>query len=52
VAEKIGPDPANARVVFVETLAHNKFLQYRPSNLSMDGNHARVFKAVAAAAAA
>ena len=50
VAEKSGPDPANAKVVFVETLAHNKFLKYRPSGASnghsvvqLEGNHARLF---------
>jgi len=31
VAEKHGDDPRRARVVFVETLAHNKFYKYAPT---------------------
>jgi len=31
VAEKSGEDPAGATVQFVETLAHNRYLKYRPA---------------------
>jgi hypothetical protein len=43
VAEKSGPDPANAKLAFVETLAHNVFHKYRPAELKTEGNHARVY---------
>jgi Zn-dependent protease with chaperone function len=50
VAEKAGDDPANAKVVLVETLAHNKFLKYKPgasgrgqSAVLMEGNHPRLY---------
>jgi hypothetical protein len=43
VIEKSGSDLSRARVVFVETLAHNKFLKYAASasetSLSFDGQH-------------
>ena len=44
VAAKSGPDPRNAKVVYVETMAHNQFLQYTPgSSVRMEGEHARLF---------
>lgn len=38
VAEKAGPDPANARLTLVETLAHNNYLKYVPPGSSMAGD--------------
>jgi Zn-dependent protease with chaperone function len=51
VVEKNGPDPANGRVVFVQTLAHNNFLKYvredEPKNgfqtFSLAGQRVRLF---------
>jgi Zn-dependent protease with chaperone function len=50
VAEKNGPDPDKARVVFVETLAHNKFNQYRPAEngngsltVELEDGHPKLF---------
>ncbi|MCW5967058.1 MAG: M48 family metalloprotease [Blastocatellales bacterium] len=37
VAQKKGDDPARARVVYVETLAHNKFLKYVPEDSPLAG---------------
>ena len=37
VAEKHGPDPRGARVVRVETLAHNEFLEYTPTGAGPRG---------------
>ena len=38
VAEKNGPEPANARLMLVETLAHNAFLKYVPPGSSIAGD--------------
>ena len=38
VAEKNGDDPANARLVLVETLAHNNYLKYTPSGSPFSGD--------------
>jgi hypothetical protein len=51
VAEKHGDDPLAARVVAVETLAHNHYLKYAPEDAPIDGvptvpmrgQHARLF---------
>jgi len=51
VAEKRGDNPLEARVVAVETLAHNQFLKYAPEDapregvpaVSMKGQHARLY---------
>jgi hypothetical protein len=51
VAEKGGASPAGARVVFVQTLAHNQFLRYVPAGAShpgadavlMEGQRPRLF---------
>ena len=37
VVEKQGNDPRNGRVTFVETLAHNEFLQYVPESAPREG---------------
>jgi hypothetical protein len=42
VAEKNGDDPANARLVLVETLAHNAFLRYVPPGSRLAGDALRV----------
>ena len=46
VVKKNGSDPANAQVVFVETLAHNKFIRYQTgdsqsgfSTVRLEGQH-------------
>ncbi|HET8547113.1 MAG TPA: M48 family metallopeptidase [Bryobacteraceae bacterium] len=38
VAEKDGPDPAKARLIIVETLAHNHFLKYVPAGSAIAGD--------------
>jgi hypothetical protein len=38
VAEKNGPDPANAQLFLVETLAHNNYLKYAPAGSSVAGD--------------
>src|SRR5919107_258908 len=42
VAEKDGEDPARARVVLVETLAHDRFLKYAPEGATAPASFARV----------
>jgi Zn-dependent protease with chaperone function len=37
VAEKNGEDPEKARLIMVETLAHNNYLKYAPAGSSMPG---------------
>ena len=49
VAEKNGVQLSKARVVFVETLAHNRFLKYeagvgdRPERVSLEGQRAKLY---------
>ena len=43
VAEKNGPDPANAKLAIVETLAHNNYLKYAPDALKVDGVRPHLF---------
>jgi hypothetical protein len=38
VAEKNGDDPAQARLVLVETLAHNNYLKYAPQGSPLSGD--------------
>src|SRR5262249_42503077 len=38
VAEKNGDDPAKARLVLVETLAHNNYLKYTPQGSGLSGD--------------
>lgn len=42
VAEKDGEDPARARVVLVETLAHDRFFKYAPEGAQAPASFARV----------
>ena len=42
VAEKEGEDPARARVILVETLAHDRFLKYAPEGANAPASFARV----------
>jgi hypothetical protein len=42
VAAKDGDDPARARVVLVETLAHDRFLKYAPEGAEAPASFARV----------
>ncbi|MBX7221276.1 MAG: hypothetical protein K1Y36_15110 [Blastocatellia bacterium] len=42
VIEKSGNDPQKGKLVYFETLAHNKFNQYRP-NPDTDGNNALLY---------
>ncbi|HEX8188971.1 MAG TPA: hypothetical protein VF586_11505 [Pyrinomonadaceae bacterium] len=42
VAEKDGDDPARARVILVETLAHDRFLKYAPEGAHAPAPFARV----------
>jgi Zn-dependent protease with chaperone function len=49
VAEKNGDDPRRARVVFAETLAHNKFYKYATAprdgfdSINVQGQHVKLF---------
>src|SRR5919112_2064671 len=42
VAEKEGEDPARARVILVETLAHDRFLKYAPEGAQAPASFERV----------
>lgn len=42
VAEKDGEDPARARVILVETLAHDRFLKYAPEGAAAPASFERV----------